>query len=477
MPTSTYDLLTVASSSGGTVARGALTEQETDVRTKFGLAVSLGSLLARLSPKHQAHMLGLEFDVDPEAAKVAVRPTGLMAGAMRKQVERLQKTLAQAPHPVAVRDGGLVYNLYQPPVPSTRFIHHLARVALEGRIPFRPTTCTLQVTTRCQLNCAHCSAARFKTRDREELTKDELVSVIRQAEALGVHNIVFTGGEPLLRPDLFEIISSVNKDRAHAGMFSNGLLLTPETAKRLVEAGLHAVMISIDDPRPDTHNALRCVKGGFEQTTVGARNAVDAGLLVGISTYATPEDVHEGRVEQMVELAKSLGAHEITIFDTVPTGKLLPLEADHLLTEADKDKLVALEKRYNSLADYPHVITQAFINGPQGAGCFAGHAQFYMTAFGDITPCDFTPLTFGNIRDFSLLECWNKMLSHPAYQQRCNHCRMQDQEFRHKYIDDIPDDALLPWPAFDDLREQPHSPCAACEDSAGPLPAKVAQNS
>jgi MoaA/NifB/PqqE/SkfB family radical SAM enzyme len=472
-----YDLLTVAPSAkpGEPLqTRGFLAGQQTDVATQYGRVLRLAAGLARLTPRRELRLLGLEFGVDTEQERLQVRATGLLAPVLRDQLRRL---LSHLHRPLAARDEGFVYNLYQPPLPSRRFVNHISRVALEGREPFRPTTCTLQVTTRCQLNCAHCSAARYKTRQREELTTAEWISVVRQAEDLRCYNIVFTGGEPLLREDLCDLIAAVNREHAHAGLFSNGLLLTAEKARELADAGLYAVMMSVDDPRPDVHNRLRCISGGFEKTMEAVRHALDAGLLVGISTYATPEDVREGRAEQMVEVAREAGVHEITIFDTVPTGKLLPLEQDQLLTADDKDQLISLERKYNALPGYPHIVTQAFVNGPHGAGCFAGHAQFYMTAFGDVTPCDFTPLTFGNIRDNTLLACWERMLDHPAYNHRCDHCRMQDPEFRALYIDPIPEDVLLPWPALDELRDQPHSPCAvSCQSNDGPLPAKIARN-
>jgi len=475
-----YDLLTVQPSADPGQpyqARGFFTEQRADVCAQHPRAMRLVAGLARLSPHRRLGLLGLDFGVDDANLRLQVRATGLLAPMMKDQVHRLRRLLGRLHRPLATREGGFVYNLYQPPLPSRRFVNHLSRVALEGRTPFRPTTCTLQVTTRCQLNCAHCSAARYMTRDREELSTDEWVSVVRQAEQLGCYNIIFTGGEPLLRPDLFDLVAAVNPDRAHPSLFTNGLLLTAENARRLSDAGLYSIMTSVDDPRPEVHNRLRCISGGFEKTMQAVRHALDAGLLVGISTYATPEDVREGRVEQMVEVARDAGVHEITIFDTVPTGKLLPLEQAQLLSAGDKQQLIGLERKYNALSGYPHIVTQAFVNGPEGAGCFGGHAQFYMTAFGDVTPCDFTPLTFGNIRDNTLLECWERMLDHPAYNHRCDHCRMQDPEFRRQYIDPIPDDVLLPWPALDELRDQPHSPCAtACQPDGGPLPAKIARN-
>lgn len=469
-----YDLLSVKRFADGCRACGAFSDQGVDVAGLYPLPMRLASALARVSPSGQARLLGLQFDMDEAQGRVRPRASGLLAPVMKNQVARLERLLGSCPRPLATRDGGFVYNLYQPPIPSTRFINHISRVAVQGREPVRPTTCTLQVTTRCQLNCAHCSAARFKSRKRQELSLEEWISVVRQTEDLGCYNIVFTGGEPLLRPDIFDLIRSVNPERAHAAMFSNGLLLTDENCRKLAEAGLYSLMVSVDDPRPEQHDHLRCVSGGFQHAMDGIKRGLDAGLLVGISTYATPDDVREGRPEQMIELARSLGAHEITIFDTVPTGKLLPLERESLLSPENKQRLIAMERDYNAREGYPHVITQAFINGPEGAGCFGGHAQFYMTAFGDVTPCDFTPLTFGNIRDDSLLGCWERMLSHPAYCHRCDHCRMQDPEFRHQYIDEIPEEVLLPWPATDEVRNQPHAPGSALsEETAEALPAKV----
>jgi hypothetical protein len=91
------------------------------------------------------------------------------------------------------------------------------------------------------------------------------------------------------------------------------------------------------------------------------------------------------------------------------------------------------------------VTPQALVNSPEGAGCFAGYHQFYMTAHGDVCPCDFTPLTFGNVREDSLQAIWARMTSHPAYCHREGRCRMQNREFRKRYITTIPKDAPTPY--------------------------------
>jgi len=459
--TKVYDLLTVEPGNGapeGVAVHGYLADQKVDLCRKYPLPMRLAGAIARLRRKHPLRLLGLEMTADPDSLKVHARVTGFLAPLFRRQADWLASRFNQLGRPITTYDGGFVYTLYQPPVPSTRMINHVSRVLIEGREPVRPTTCTLQVTARCQLDCYHCSAARFKSADREELTTEEWRDVVRQAEDLGVNNIVLTGGEPLLRKDIFDLVRAVNPDRANAAMFTNGLLLTDEKVARLREAGLFSVMVSLDDVRPERHDELRRAPGGYRKAIEGLKHALAGGLLVGISTYATPDDVREGRAEQMVELAREIGVHEITIFDTVPTGKLLPLEQRLLLSEEDKRQLVEIERKYNAMEGYPHVITQAFINGPDGAGCFAGYIQFYMTAYGDVNPCDFTPLTFGNIRDEPLVAIWERLRAHPAYCQRSDHCRMQDPEFRRRYIDGIPRDVPLPWPATEELLDHANCP-------------------
>lgn len=474
MFTQTYDLLTVQA--GNSQERpyqfgGTLANQKVEISQKHPWVAKIAGTAARLRKGHELKLLGLEFTVDPEARKLDCRATGPLGRLLNKDLDKLRSRLARQGRPIALREGGLVYSLYQPPVPSLRLINSLSMFMMRGRRPYRPTACTLQITARCQLNCYHCSAARYTTPDRAELSTEEWLSVIRQAEAIGVTNIVFTGGEPLLRPDIFDLIVAVNRDRAQPMMFTNGLLLTEKNVARLADAGLFSLMVSLDDPRPEEHNRLRRSPHLFERATEGLQRVLETDILVGISTYAGPQDVREGRVEQMIEFGREVGVHEITIFDVVPTGKLLSLEQDFLLTPEDKRKLIELERHYNQQEGYPHITTQALVNGPEGSGCFAGCTQFYMTAYGDVDPCDFTPLTFGNIRDEPLFDIWTRMLSHPAYSDRCNHCRMQDPDFRRQYIDPIPDDILLPWPAFEELLDRPHGPQAirSVETAAEPF--------
>jgi MoaA/NifB/PqqE/SkfB family radical SAM enzyme len=441
--TQTYELLSIAvprEGPGPYRAQGYLAEHLDNLPAKHPLVVAAAGGVARLRRGREMRLLGLEITIDSARKRVSGRATGFLAPLIRRRMDGLMARMNSTGRPITEREGGLVYNLYLPPVPSERMVRALARnmvEAFEGRRVVRPTTATVQVTSRCQLDCYHCSAARFKSPGREELTTDEWRSFVQQAQDdLGIYNIMFTGGEPLLRPDILDIIRAVDRGWAHPAMFSNGLLLTDERVAQL-----------------------------REKACEGIERALAGGLLVGITTYAGPQDVRSGMPEQMIELGRKLGVHEVTILDVVPTGKLLALRQEDLLSPEDKARLVELDRHYNGLEGYPHIITQAFTNGPEAAGCFAGFSQLYMTAYGDVNPCDFAPLTFGNIRDEPLKAIWDRILTHPAYEKRCSHCRMQDPEFRSRYIDMIPDDAPLPWPAFEDLRDRPNGPQAPAKVS------------
>jgi len=403
--------------------------------------------ISKLAPRDGIELLGVTCHFDASDLFHA-KPTGLLGRAVgAKIISGLERVVNNKGWPIERRNDQLIFTMYQPAIPSALAMKVIAsRVIHQNTGHPRPATATLQITARCQADCYHCSAARHRYKFRPELTTDQWKSVLRQIEEVGIVNIVFTGGEPLLRPDIYELISFVRKDESNAMMFTNGLLLTAENVKKLVDAGLFSLNVSVDSPDPKAHDELRKVHRCFERATEGAKRAREAGLIVGISTYATPERLRTGQIMEMIRLAKDVGAHEITIFDVVPTGKLLLEEAQHLLTDEDKDDLMRIEEEWNARREHPHVITQAHVNGPKGAGCYAGWFQFYMTAYGDMMPCDFTPLTVGNSLREPVDALWKRLANHPVYAEHCNHCRMQDAEFRAKYIDPIPDSGPFPFP-------------------------------
>ncbi len=387
----------------------------------------------------------LHIDATVKDGKIEACAGGVLGDAAQPFLDYLVGVLNSLK--VIARQGETnIYNLYNPPQPSRAGMKALARKMRErifGMV--LPATANLAVTSKCQCDCVHCSYDLFKNTQRPSLSTDELKSVIDQALDLGANLIIFVGGEPLLNPDICELIRHVDKDQAIASMFTNGLLLTDENCRKLASAGLHCLYVSVDSPRPEVHDNLRRVKGLYQKAMEGAARARENGIFTGLSTYATSESLANGDVEKLMNIARDEGFHEITIFDCIPSGKYLK-STEMMLSEDEKNQLRALAKKYNDSDWDMGVIAQAVVNSPTGAGCFGAYTQFYMTAYGDVNPCDFNPITFGNVSRMSLKEIWCKMVAHPDFCYRYASCRMQTPGYRAKYIDILPDDVRLPVP-------------------------------
>jgi MoaA/NifB/PqqE/SkfB family radical SAM enzyme len=393
----------------------------------------------------EEHYDFLHVDATVEDGKVQARAGGMLGAAAQPFLEYLVGVLNSL-KVIARHEGANIYNLYNPPQPSRAGMKALARKIRErifGMV--LPATANLAVTSKCQCDCVHCSYDLFKNKERPSLTTEELKLVVSQALELGSNLIIYVGGEPLLNPDIYNLVRHVDKDQAIVSMFTNGLLLTNDNCKKLVDAGLHCLYVSIDSPRPEVHNDLRRVKNLYEQAMEGAARARENGIYAGLSTYATSESLANGEVEELINIAHDQGFHEITIFDCIPSGKYLK-NTEMMLSEEEKNQLRTLALKYHNSDWDMGVVAQCIVNSPSGAGCFGAYTQFYMTAYGDVNPCDFNPITFGNARSMPLAAIWKKMVSHPDFCYRYASCRMQTPEYRAKYIDSLPDDMRLPVP-------------------------------
>ncbi len=340
------------------------------------------------------------------------------------------------------RPDRLTYHL--PPAKSTayqRFYQNIINRGL-GR-EWGPHAATLAVTAQCNARCIHCSA--YRRSSAHTLNTEEWCRTIDQCAQLGMTDLIITGGEPLLRPDLPVIIRQIVKNDCVADLFTNGSLLTRENLEMLRRAGCHTIFVSLDSPYAEEHDTLRGVDGLYQAAIEGIKCAVDMGMSVGISTYMGKEAVRKGYHHRYVELCKELGVRELTIFDLVPTGKLLKND-EILLTDDEREKVREIHEGQWKDRKGPRVCYMAHVNDPHIMGCFGVKWQIHITHNGYVTPCDFCPLHFGNVREEPLRDIWQRMKIHPEYDRKTMTCRMQDPDFRRRYIHNIPDDAELPYP-------------------------------
>lgn len=348
--------------------------------------------------------------------------------------------------------GSNVPSMYLTPIPSPAHMQMLE--SFLSSILFKkpiPMAVTIAVTDQCQCRCIHCSAKR-RPKTIPILTTEELKKVVQQCIDLGITNLTFTGGEPFLRSDLEEVIASIPPEQAITLVFTNGLGLTAQKAKSLKEAGLFGVHISLDSANPSEHDCLRGVKGIFRAVEEGVKNALANHLIVGISTYLTQERALNHTLSSIANLVAQWGVHEISVFDAIQTGNFIEEKAITLDKKARRVLLEESNQLNKKFQGRPRIITQTWTNSGRGfsrfIGCLAANWQFHITAQGEFTPCDFTPLSFGNVREETISDLWQKILKHPAYHHHHQACRMQDAEFRRSYIDPIPRNADLPYSIF-----------------------------
>ena len=392
---------------------------------------------------------GLEVEVEARGGRLSARVKGSASPLLKFLIKRFFSSHSSLGR-LDTLNGSNIYSLYFPPIPSPaheRLFESFISTHVFKRP--RPMAATIGVSDQCQYRCAHCSAANRPT-GIPEMTFDEVKRVIDECLELGVSNITFTGGEPLLRSDLDRLIEAVPEELSVSQVFTNGAGLNAERVSELRTAGLYGLQVSLDSPDSAEHDRSRGSSGAFQAVRQGVAEAHRVGLLVGLSTYVTRNRVWEDHfLPRMAELAADWGARELTVFDAIETGRMRGKKELTLDQHSRRRLLAEMGKVNRHYHGRMRTVTQSWTNSGRGfsrlIGCLAGNFQLHITAQGDFTPCDFTPLSIGNIREFSVSELWQALLAHPAYRRRTRRCRMQDPNFRKKYIETIPERADLPY--------------------------------
>jgi len=175
------------------------------------------------------------------------------------------------------------------------------------------------ITRTCNLKCVHCYSDSEATSYEGELTGDEVRRVLDDLAAFRVPAVLFSGGEPLIRPDILELVAYARGLGLHVVLSSNGTLITPEIARRLVELKLAYVGISLDSATPETHDRFRGVSGAFERTMRGFRHCVEAGQKVGLRlTLSRPTFEDLDGVFDFIERER---INRACFYHLVPTGR------------------------------------------------------------------------------------------------------------------------------------------------------------
>jgi len=370
----------------------------------------------------------LKIDAETDGGRIAFRATGPLSRVAGPVMKKINETFA-GEKPIRSGPDQIIFSTWIPPAPSPAFDRMIsAQVAALTRRRV-PDQVSIAVIRACPNDCLHCSAP---SRKGEVLSSEDIKRVIDEGLELGSYMITFDGGEPMARRDLPDLVARID-ERAISASFTSGYGLTEERAKSLKRAGLYAVRVSIDSPHPIEHDRFRGREGAFNDAISGIKNALAGGLFVDLFMVASPLNIDD--LEDAYNLAAELGAHEISLYEIVAVGRW-STHLDEVLSEGDVDRLSRFHEEKNRLAEGPRVSAFPRLLGPEMFGCFAGRRWLHVDASGDVLPCAYMPISFGNVRDESLKEIWREMGRYRWFKGKAEGCMMKDQKFReaHSFI-------------------------------------------
>lgn len=176
-----------------------------------------------------------------------------------------------------------------------------------------------ETTRNCNLSCVHCRASADKGPFEGELDTRASLLLLDQISETGNPIVILTGGEPLLRPDIFEIAAYGTEKGLRMVMAPNGTLITAENARKMMAAGIKRISISLDGATKETHDRFRGITGAYDGALNGIRLAKEAGIEFQINTTVTRTNLDQ--IPAIHALAEKFGAVAHHIFLLVPTGR------------------------------------------------------------------------------------------------------------------------------------------------------------
>jgi len=338
-----------------------------------------------------------------------------------------------------------------------------------------------ELTARCNLKCQHCRAEAQEDYVQGELSAEEILRVAADVRKTMDPILVLTGGEPLVRPDFFQIASGCTKLFSRVALATNGTLVDESMASRIVACKVQRVSVSLDGATAETHDAFRGMPGSFEQALRGLDELKRAGVSLQVNATVTRHNEHE--LDALLDVALSHGADALHVFMLVPVGcgagiaedrRLSPQRTEEVLEwlfRKSLDLKGRLSVKATCAPQYYRIMRQVAAelhvplqHGAHGLnavtrGCLAGSAVCFISRTGDVQPCGYLPLVVGNVRHNSLGDIWRDAevfaaLRDPrrlkgkcgacGYRALCRGCRARAYAATADFLAEEPDCAYAP---------------------------------
>jgi len=292
-------------------------------------------------------------------------------------------------------------------------------------------------TRECNLLCRHCYRDAGE-KECDELSTAEGKALLDEIAKAGFKIIIFSGGEPLLREDIYELVEHARKLALRPVFGTNGTLISREVAQRLKDAGAAGIGISLDSLNTKKHDELRGVEGAWQQALDGMANCRTVGLPFQVHTTVFDWNDHE--FEAITDEAIKRGAVAHHVFFLVPTGRGKDMVAEALEQQRyerllhrimSKQKEVSIELKPTCAPQFMRIAKQKGLDMRFTKGCIAGTSYCCITPKGDVHPCPYWPLKVGNVREMLFSEIWR---TNPLFEElrgaklggHCGICRYAD---------------------------------------------------
>ncbi|MDL1963019.1 MAG: heme b synthase [Deltaproteobacteria bacterium] len=283
-----------------------------------------------------------------------------------------------------------------------------------------------ETTRNCNLSCVHCRASATKGPYTGELDTKTSLQLLDQIAEVGQPIIILTGGEPLLRPDIFEIASYGTDKGLRMVMAPNGTLITEQSAKKMADAGIKRISISLDGSTKESHDSFRGVDGAFDSALRGIKLTKDVGIEFQINTTITKANLDQ--IPKIQELAVNLGAVAHHIFLLVPTGRGKYILDQGISSEEyertlnwfyDQREKTPLQLKATCAPHYYRILRQRAKNEGKSVsfkthgldavtrGCLGGTGFCFISHRGVVQPCGFLQVNCGDVTKTSFADIWN----------------------------------------------------------------------
>jgi len=292
-----------------------------------------------------------------------------------------------------------------------------------------------QITHRCNLKCVHCFAYNVL----DELNTEECKKVIDQLSEARVMILKITGGEPLIRRDIFELLSYINSKGLDIILSTNATLINEEIAGKLKEVGVEYVQVSLDSANRFTHEKIRG-KGTFDKVIGGIKNLLENQIKVSIVTTLMSYNVSE--ISETVDFVYKLGVKKFLTRRLVMYGRARERWSE--LAPQPQQLIKAYEILKKKSEEYPDMIIvpdssymfgidPSLIEEGRAPTCECGKTQCGIKPDGTVVPCEYVTIPAGNLREKSFLEIWNNAEIFKKFREldvkklkgKCSYCKFK----------------------------------------------------